>query len=313
MPTAARSARSTRAPFECEWHAGDRVTEHLFRIVATLKNGSQLVQNVRTRSLTVTETVDVDVIQVTAVVTDGGGRFIRGLTRDDFRIYDNGQLQQISDFAAENIPLELVSVIDVSSSMRDSIAVVKEAAKRFLTALAPADQVTVLAFNENIFTARAARDRSGGADPRGRSHGSVGRHGAVRRDHPEQSRFSDGSPEGARSSCSATATIRTAMRGSTAPFARPKAATQPSTRSGRDERWRRRRCRSCCARLPPSAAAARSSPTIRKRSMRYSPRFSRTSGTSILISYPAPDTSTKRRLAFDQGGRRGWEVQRTGA
>jgi Ca-activated chloride channel family protein len=152
---------TARPPYECEWYAGDRVTEHLFRVVATLRNGSQLVQNVRTRSLTVTETVDVDVIQVTAVVTDGDGRFIRGLTKKDFRVFDNGQLQPISDFAAENIPLELVSVIDVSSSMRDSIGVVKDAAKRFLTGIAPADQVTVLAFNENIFPlARRATDHA---------------------------------------------------------------------------------------------------------------------------------------------------------
>ena len=150
---------STRPPFECEWHAGDRVTEHLFRVVATLRNGSQLVQNVRTRSLTVSETVDVDVIQVTAVVTDGEGRFVRGLTRNDFRIYDNGRLQQVSDFASENIPLELVSAIDVSSSMRDSIGVVKDAVKRFLAGIAPSDQVTLLAFNESIFTpARRATD-----------------------------------------------------------------------------------------------------------------------------------------------------------
>ena len=148
-----------RPPFECEWHAGDRIAEHQFRVVATTRKGERVVDTVRTRSLTVSESVDVDVVQVTAVVTDGEGRFIRGLSRGDFRIYDDGRPQPISHFAAENIPLELVSAIDVSSSMRDALGTVKEAAKRFLAGLAPADQVTVLAFNENIFTpARRATD-----------------------------------------------------------------------------------------------------------------------------------------------------------
>lgn len=144
-----------RPPFECEWHAGERIAEHNFRVVAALRRGERLVQTVRTQSLTVTETVDVDVVQVTAVVTDGDRRFVRGLTRNDFKVFDDGKLQPISHFAAENIPLELVLAIDVSSSMRDAIGTVKDAAKRFLAGVAPADQVTVLAFNENIFTWRA--------------------------------------------------------------------------------------------------------------------------------------------------------------
>jgi Ca-activated chloride channel family protein len=141
-----------RSPFECEWHAGDRIAEHQIRVAASLRDGRRIVQTVRTRGLTVTETVDVDVVQVTAVVLDGDGRFVRGLTREAFRVYDDGKAQPITHFAAENIPLELVAAIDVSSSMRDALGTVKDAAKRFLTALAPSDQVTVLAFNENIFT-----------------------------------------------------------------------------------------------------------------------------------------------------------------
>lgn len=148
-----------RAPFECEWHAGERIAEHQVRVVATLRDGRLLVQTVRTRGLTVTEAVDVDVVQVTAVVTDSDGRFVRGLTREDFRVFEDGKPQPITHFAAENIPLELVAAIDVSGSMRDVVGTVKDAAKRFLAAVAPTDQVTVLAFNENIFTlARRATD-----------------------------------------------------------------------------------------------------------------------------------------------------------
>jgi VWFA-related protein len=149
----------TKPPFECEWHAGERVTEHTFRVVAALRSGARLVDTVHTRGLAVTEDVDVDVVQITAVVTDGEGRFVRGLKQADFRVYDDGRPQPITHFASENIPLELVAALDVSSSMRDSMGMVKDAAKRFLAGLAPSDQVTVLAFNENIFTpARRSTD-----------------------------------------------------------------------------------------------------------------------------------------------------------
>ena len=300
----------TRPPFECEWYAGDRVTEHLFRIVATLKNGSQLVQNVRTRSLTVTETVDVDVIQVTAVVTDGAGRFIRGLTRDDFRVYDNGQLQQISDFAAENIPLELVSVIDVSSSMRDSIAVVKEAAKRFLTGIAPADQVTVLAFNESIFTlARRATDQAARtrAVDRMAAWGGTALYDAIIQAIEILGRqsgrraivlFSDGDDQnshaGLDSAIRATegsdATIYAIGQGRAveAP-ALQKLLRQIATVSGGRAFFSN----------DPQTLDAVFTEILEDLRNQY------------LISYPAPDTPTKRRLAFDQGGSRGWEVQRT--
>jgi VWFA-related protein len=149
----------TRMPFECNWDAGGQVVEHQVRAVALLRNGQRLVDTVRTRDLQVTESVDVDVVQVTAVVTDSNGRFVAGLTQDDFRVFDNDRRQPITHFASEDIPLELVTAIDVSSSMRDVLPQVKTVAKRFLAGIEARDQVTVLAFNENIFTpARRATD-----------------------------------------------------------------------------------------------------------------------------------------------------------
>jgi Ca-activated chloride channel homolog len=147
-----------RAPFECDWDAGEGISEHQIRAVATLKNAQRLVATVRTRGVAYAESVDVDVVQVSAVVTDGD-RFIRGLTDKDFRVFDDDRPQRITSFAAENIPLELVAAIDVSSSMQDAIPHVKQAAKAFLAGLQPTDQTTVLGFNDNIFTlARRATD-----------------------------------------------------------------------------------------------------------------------------------------------------------
>ena len=63
---------SSVPPYSCEWDAGAMVNEHLVRAVATLRNGERLVANARTAAVEYAEAVDVDVIQITAVVTDGG-------------------------------------------------------------------------------------------------------------------------------------------------------------------------------------------------------------------------------------------------
>jgi len=150
-----------RPPFECDWDAGAQISEHPIRAVAVLRDGKRLVQTVLTKAVAYNEAVDVDVVQITAVVTDSDGRFVTGLTQNDFRVFEDDKPQRITSFASENIPLELVTAIDVSSSMRDALPAVKEAAKRFLAGLRPGDQATVLGFNDNIFTlARRATNQA---------------------------------------------------------------------------------------------------------------------------------------------------------
>ena len=137
-------------PFQCEWNAGSRLHEHVFRVVASLEGGQRLAGSVRTKGSEYVEAVDVDMVHVTVTVLDGN-RFVRGLPREAFRVYEDNVQQPISHFASENIPLELAVGVDVSGSMTDSIDVVKDNVKRFLSALRPADRVTLVAFNENFF------------------------------------------------------------------------------------------------------------------------------------------------------------------
>lgn len=146
-------------PFECAWDAGAGVREHVIRVVATLTSGERLVATARTKNAGYTESVDVDVVQVTATVTDRMGKFVKGLKRDQFHVREDGKPQRLTAFVGENIPLELAVAIDVSDSMTDAMPTSKAAVKAFLAALRPSDQVTLLAFNDNIFTlARRSTD-----------------------------------------------------------------------------------------------------------------------------------------------------------
>ena len=151
----------TTPPFECKWDAGARIKSHQIRAVATLKNGERPVQTVTTRNLEYVESVDVDVVQIAVVVTDDRGRFVPGLKPSDFQVSEDGVPQKISSFSGERTPLELVTAIDVSSSVTQALPDMKAAATRFLGGLEAADQATVVGFNESIYTlARRSTDQT---------------------------------------------------------------------------------------------------------------------------------------------------------
>lgn len=139
-------------PFECPWDAGPSVSAHILGASVLLVDGRRLARTVRTKDGGYVEAVDVDVVQVTATVTDDKGGFVRTLTQDSFRVHEDEVLQEITAFTSENIPLEITVAIDVSYSMSPAMPVVKQAVKKFLAALRPADKVTVLGFNDSVFT-----------------------------------------------------------------------------------------------------------------------------------------------------------------
>jgi VWFA-related protein len=146
--------RVTKAPYACEFDAGPAIAAHQIRATATPATGpgTRAVATIATKGVGVAETVDVELVQVTATVTDGRNHYIKGLPRAAFRLFEDGHPQTISHFASEDIPLELVLAIDVSGSMKEFMPKVKEAVKEFLTALSPRDHVTVLGFNDTVFT-----------------------------------------------------------------------------------------------------------------------------------------------------------------
>ncbi|HSK10962.1 MAG TPA: VWA domain-containing protein [Vicinamibacterales bacterium] len=139
-----------RPPFECPWNAGAIIREHDIRVVADLPGGRRAAATVATKGVGYAEAVDVDRIQVTAVVLDGN-RFVQGLPRSAFRLFEDGVRVPIEHFGFEEVPLELAVGVDISESMIDAIDQTKEFVKRFLSRLRSTDRVSVLAFNENQF------------------------------------------------------------------------------------------------------------------------------------------------------------------
>jgi Ca-activated chloride channel homolog len=136
---------------ECPWDAGTHIKENVIRAVVELHGGTRAVTSMRTKGLDLAEAVRVEVTQVTAVVHDRG-RFIKGLPASAFRLLEDNVVQKITHFSSEGSPLELVIAVDVSESMTQAMPQLKNSVKKFLGALGPNDQVTLTAFNDNMFT-----------------------------------------------------------------------------------------------------------------------------------------------------------------
>ena len=91
----------------------------------------------------------VELINVTATVTDASGRFVSGLRKEDFRLFEDGQEQQITHFNNERVPVSLGLVVDTSGSMEGEKWVsARQALNRFLfQLLGPDDEVFLYRFD----------------------------------------------------------------------------------------------------------------------------------------------------------------------
>jgi Ca-activated chloride channel family protein len=90
----------------------------------------------------------VDLINVTATVTDRDGRFVSGLRREDFRLFEDGAERQITHFSSERVPVSLGIALDTSGSMDgEKMRAARQALDRFLFDLLDrSDEVFLYAF-----------------------------------------------------------------------------------------------------------------------------------------------------------------------
>ena len=94
--------------------------------------------------------VQVEAVNLGVAVSDERGRFVSGLTADDFVVREDGVPQQISFFAAEAAPLTILVLLDASLSMRASLDYVKEAAATFVDRLWEGDVAMIGEFNDRV-------------------------------------------------------------------------------------------------------------------------------------------------------------------
>ena len=93
---------------------------------------------------------DTSLVALNVTVTDSDKKFVTGLTLDDFAVFEDGVRQHVSFFEASQVPIDLILLLDTSSSMLDKIDSVHQAAIGFLKTLRQADRGAIVAFNDGV-------------------------------------------------------------------------------------------------------------------------------------------------------------------
>jgi len=88
--------------------------------------------------------IEVDLVLVNATVTDPSNRFVTGLEKDHFQLFEDKVEQKLTQFSNEDIATSIGLLFDVSSSMGDKIGRAKDAAIAFLKTSNPDDEFFLL-------------------------------------------------------------------------------------------------------------------------------------------------------------------------
>jgi len=98
------------------------------------------------------DVVSVDTTEVMFPVTvrDSSGRLVNNLTRDDFRVFENNAPQPLSDLALRQVPVDVVLMVDASSSVANNLDDFRRAAQGFAAKLAADDRISLIKFDDRI-------------------------------------------------------------------------------------------------------------------------------------------------------------------
>jgi Ca-activated chloride channel family protein len=91
-----------------------------------------------------------NLVPLNITVTDPNKQFVKGLSAADFAVFEDGIQQQVQFFETTEVPLDLIILLDTSSSMSDKMDVVHEAAVGFLKNLREGDRGAVVGFADGV-------------------------------------------------------------------------------------------------------------------------------------------------------------------
>ena len=94
--------------------------------------------------------VETQIVTVPVRVIDRKGRFVGGLTKENFKVFENDVQQPIEYFSNEAEPFTVALVLDMSYSTKFQISDIQSAAVSFISQLGPRDRVMVVSFDQSV-------------------------------------------------------------------------------------------------------------------------------------------------------------------
>jgi VWFA-related protein len=98
------------------------------------------------------DVISVNTAEVLLPVTvrDQTGLLVTNLTRKDFRVFEDGVEQPLSDLSLRQVPVDVVLMVDASSSVADNLDDFRRAAEGFAEHLAADDRISLIQFDDQI-------------------------------------------------------------------------------------------------------------------------------------------------------------------
>ena len=94
--------------------------------------------------------VDTTEVMFPVTVRDANGNLVNNLTRNDFRVYEDNTMQPLSDLALRQVPVDVVLMVDASSSVANNIDDFRRAAQGFAAKLSAEDRISLIKFDDRI-------------------------------------------------------------------------------------------------------------------------------------------------------------------
>jgi Ca-activated chloride channel homolog len=104
--------------------------------------------SVQTQSRPADIKVTKELVLINVTVTDPLNRFVTGLERDNFRLFEDKKEQSISAFSSEDAPISIGLVFDTSGSMGPKLQKSREAAGDFFQTANPEDEFFLVCFSD---------------------------------------------------------------------------------------------------------------------------------------------------------------------
>lgn len=115
---------------------------HVSPLLQPVQPETSIVQTLKTKPLR----VYVDLVLVPVTIIDTMNRLVKGLSRENFQVFDGKRPERIQYFSSEDAPVSIGIILDTSGSMKTKIERAREAVKDFLHTSNPSDEFFLITF-----------------------------------------------------------------------------------------------------------------------------------------------------------------------
>ena len=94
--------------------------------------------------------VETSEVMIPVTVRDSSGRLVSDLKRTDFRVFEDGSAQPLSDLELRQVPVDVALMVDASSSVASKLDDFRKAAEGFAARLAADDRLSLIKFDDRV-------------------------------------------------------------------------------------------------------------------------------------------------------------------